>query len=124
MKKLISYILICSFIVQSTSQFWILASFIVHKEFITKNICLSRYETLQTCNGKCFLLQEFQEDEKKQTQQFPEMSKKEIQLFVNTILPILFISHVTPFCKKKLFKSEDSLLTGYSFSVFHPPQIV
>lgn len=125
MRKSILFILLLSFLYQSTSSIWIITSFYINQDYIAKNICINRFDTIPVCNGKCFLEKELSVDAEKE-QQIPNIKNKEIHpLFIQgvnykpvitdilTITLIEYPEYTTNFILSKLV-----------FSVFQPPEIV
>ncbi len=122
MKKIATYLLLISFVFQSASQLWIMASFYIQRDYIANNFCVNRFDTFSACKGRCYLAAELKENEKKQEQQFPDLKQKDIQLFA----PIDLFFNLTPvYCpySEKIARVDPRfLLSGFIFSVFHPPQ--
>jgi hypothetical protein len=122
MRKIVTYLLLISFVFQSASQLWIFASFYTQRDYIANSLGLNRLNPLSDCKGKCFLVTELKENEKKQAQQFPDLKQKEIQLFE----PIGLIFNSTPIYRplsEKISGVEPSfILSGFILSIFHPPR--
>jgi hypothetical protein len=80
LKKLLSILLFIAFLVQSTSQLWILVSFKINQANIASRLCVNRFEAIPVCKGSCFLENQLNQDQKQQ-QKFPDLKFKEISLF-------------------------------------------
>lgn len=123
MRKSILYILLLSFLYQSTSSIWIIASFYINQDYIAKNICINRFDLIPVCKGKCFLQKELSSDSEKQ--QFPKIKKQETQplfyqtaTYQNLLNPSLVSHPIYPRYNSKF------LISDLIFSVFHPPEFV
>ncbi|MBD3750629.1 MAG: hypothetical protein IE931_14165 [Sphingobacteriales bacterium] len=99
-----------------------MASFYAQRDYISKNLCINRFDAIPVCKGQCYLTKELKENEKKE-QNLPDIKQKEIQLFfVNNLC---FIFHKIVFEERlniKIYK-ENFLSPEYLFSIFHPPQL-
>lgn len=123
MKKAVAIFLLITFVLQSTSNLWIIASFYAQRDYISQNLCINRFDAIPICKGQCYLNKQLKENEKKE-QNFPNLKQKEIQLFVENDFSfefekIIFQDRlITPTHRDKYLSSE------FLFSVFHPPQLV
>lgn len=122
MKKIFTYILLFLFIFQSTSSFWIMASFYVNQKYIAENICINRFDLIPLCNGTCFLTKELKENDKKE-QKIPTIKEKELQLYCQQIH---FFSCDPGFIvllpKNNLGYRNFKVTSPLLYSVFHPPE--
>ena len=124
MRKSILFILLLSFIYQSTSSIWIITSFYINQDYIAKNICINRFDAIPVCNGKCFLEKKLSTDAEKE-QQIPNIKNKEVHpLFLQVV-------NYKPVTAYQTFTQVDYpeytsnfILSKLVFSVFHPPEIV
>lgn len=122
MKKLFPYLLLLCFVIQCTSQVWIITRFYVQREYIANNLCINRFDAVPVCKGQCYLNQELTEHEKKQEQQLPDIKQKEVQLFAENNINV-HIHPVYHLHSETLLSSEpDFTPSGFIFSVFHPPK--
>lgn len=125
MRKSILFILLLSFLYQSTSSFWIITSFYINQDYIAKNVCINRFDAIPICNGKCFLKEELSADAEK-AQQIPNIKNKEVQplfhenvnynpvpTYIQTIIKIDYPEYTHNFIRSKLV-----------FPVFQPPEFV
>lgn len=106
--------------IQTFSKLWVLTSFYLNREIISKTICINRFDAMPTCKGKCYLQTELQKSEQ-QEQQLPDFKQKDIQLycqdsFLNAFsIAALEIKNSNPLKKTNLYAYK------FSVSVFHPP---
>ena len=100
-----------------------MASFYVQRDYISKNLCINRFDAIPVCKGQCYLTKQLKENEKKE-QNLPNLKQKEIQLFFHN--DISFEIHKTIFEESQniSFYKNNFLSSEYLFSVFHPPQNV
>jgi len=121
MKRAFAIFFLILFVFQSTSTLWIMASFYVQRDYISKNLCVNRFDAIPVCKGQCYLNKQLKENEKKE-QNLPDLKQKEIQLFCHNDLS--FEIHKTIFEERQniSFYKDDFLSSGYLYSVFHPPQ--
>ena len=124
MKKLFTLILVIVFVMQSTVQVWIIASFYINRDYISTTLCINRFEEIPTCKGQCFLDNELKESEKKQKEELPNLKQKEVQLIftshslVSNTRLVYLLKPETPRNKK-----QNRVLSKFVFSIFHPPKI-
>lgn len=125
MKKSILFILLLSFLYQSTSSIWIITSFYINQDYIAKNICINRFDAIPVCNGKCFLEKELSADAEKE-QQIPNIKNKEVH-------PLFFqvINYKPVTAYNQAFTQIDYpeyipnfILSKLVFPVFRPPEFV
>jgi hypothetical protein len=121
MKRAIAILFLIVFVFQSTSTLWIMASFYAQREYISKNICVNRFDAIPACKGQCYLTKQLKENEKKE-QNFPDLKQKEIQLFFQDDLPFEFSKTIFEVRLNKLNYKDYFLSSEYLFSVFHPPK--
>ncbi|MCO6495626.1 MAG: hypothetical protein J5I91_08120 [Bacteroidetes bacterium] len=120
----LTYLLIISVVLQSTSQIWIIASFYIQREYIAKTLCENRLNKDSDCDGKCYLNHELKENEKQQEQQFPDLKVREIQLFSDNF-NFLSLFELQNDSDSQTLSIPDciGICTEIKFSVFHPPRI-
>jgi hypothetical protein len=88
--QFIKYILICSFLLQSSSKTGIYLSFLKNKDFISKNICVQKTIKKNKCNGKCHLKKQMKKDDTAQNEKSDSKKEKsEINFSSNSIISCL-----------------------------------
>lgn len=98
----------------------LLASFYIQRDYIAANFCVNRYEPVSTCDGKCFLMQQLQENEEKE-RSLPDLEQKEIQLFVQQQIVLQQGKSVQSGSARKLIFQESLISSTFFSAIFHPP---
>ncbi|MGN6800790.1 MAG: hypothetical protein ACTHJN_02725 [Ginsengibacter sp.] len=106
--------------IQTFSSLFIEADFYANQSYIAKNLCVNRNKPMMHCNGKCYLAKKLNDQDKNQT---PTGKNERIDVlpffvpdsfsFVNTITLI----------KQEYFIQDETTLSSYYSSVFHPPTV-
>jgi hypothetical protein len=123
MKRAFAIFFLIVFVFQSTSTVWILASFYAQRDYISKNLCINRFDAIPVCKGQCYLNKQLKENEKKE-QNLPDLKQKEIQLFCQNNLSFEFPKTILEERLNTLNFKDNFLSSDYLFSVFRPPQNV
>jgi hypothetical protein len=113
LKNAIVILFLSVFVFQSTSNLFILGSFIINRDYISENLCINRFDKMPTCKGQCYLGNKLKENEKKE-QKLPDFKTKEVQLFHQSFTTP---SVPLPYCL-------NAYSNNYLTSIFHPPQAV
>ncbi len=115
-------ILLLLLMTQAFSHWFVVMSFKLNQDFITKNICENRYWPKLNCKGNCVLMKKLKQQEKEE-QNAPAVLKTE--------LPSILVSSKSFFLK--IDEPASVVLRSYlplfnsgkpvdrTFSVFHPP---
>jgi len=121
LKKVLSILLIIAFLVQSTSQLWILVAFKINQEYIAANLCINRFEAIPVCKGSCFLEKQLSQDQKKQEKN-TDLKLKEINLFYQGNATEQ-LAHFVSFNSRNTYILLNGALISSDFlrSVFRPP---
>lgn len=122
MKRAFAIFFLIVFVFQSSSTLWIMASFYVQRDYISKNLCVNRFDAIPVCKGQCYLTKQLKENEKKE-QNLPDLKQKEIQLFYLNNLSFAFPKTIFEERLYNLHYRDNFLSSEYLFSIFHPPQI-
>lgn len=122
MKKIVLYFLLVSFAFQSTGNLWIISSFYINQDYITKNLCINRFDKIPLCNGKCVLTKQLKDNDKEE-QKFPNVKEKEIQLYFYCQESIEFSKKITvENSKTAIIKKDSNIKNTFLYSIFHPPK--
>jgi hypothetical protein len=111
------------FFIQSISKLWVVANYVLNKEYISKNLCVNKAKPKMHCNGKCHLKKQLEKEDKKENSGTTSSKEKfEIQ-FCSPTKPLLQpkqqLAKNTQYHSRYLFSfSELHLL-----SIFHPPTV-
>lgn len=125
MKKSVLFILLLSFLYQSTSSIWIITSFYLNQDYIAKNICINRFDAIPVCNGKCFLEKELSADAEKE-QKIPNIKIKEVSpLFIQHVNYKSVTTHIQTINQIDYPEYiSNFILSKLVFSIFQPPEFV
>jgi hypothetical protein len=122
MKRAFAIFFLIVFVFQSTSTVWILASFYAQRDYISKNLCINRFDAIPVCKGQCYLNKQLKENEKKE-QNLPDLKQKEIQLFCQNDFSFEFEKAIIQDRLNEPIHKENFLSSEFLFSFFHPPQL-
>jgi hypothetical protein len=120
LKRVITLFFVFVFLIQSTSSLWIVISFYIQRDYISKNICVNRFDAIPVCKGQCILSKELDKNEK-QERNAPELKQKEIQLFSQQNFILNFIDEGEINENKITSYSSSTFSSVYLSSVFRPP---
>lgn len=123
MKRTVSILFLFVILFQSTSKLWIMGAFYLNRDYISKNICINRFDAVPICKGQCYLKKELKENEK-QEQKFPDLKQKEIQLFCHQNLRFNVKYTLIQNKERSVNNNANFYSNNYHTSVFHPPQAV
>ena len=121
MKRTFAIFFLIVFVFQSTSTLWIMASFYAQRDYISKNLCINRFDAIPVCKGQCYIIKQLKENEKKE-QNLPDLKQKEIQPFFQNDLSFEFEKAIFEERLNTLNYKDNFTSSEYLFSVFHPPQ--
>ena len=99
-----------------------MASFYAQPDYISKNLCINRFDAIPVCKGQCYIIKQLKENEKKE-QNLPDLKQKEIQPFFQNDLSFEFEKAIFEERLNTLNYKDNFTSSEYLFSVFHPPQI-
>jgi hypothetical protein len=118
-KRLLSLLLLFSFLIMSMSKSLILVHYEINKKEITEKYCINKDKPEMHCCGKCLLKKKLaQQEEQQKYPAFPDV-KTDIQLYCTSISGIANINSSQTVIIVSANKSIRSLLNGGS--IFHPP---
>ena len=124
LRKIVSILLIFSFLVQATSQLFILGVFELNRNYIAANLCINRFESIPVCKGSCVLEKQLKENEQKQ-EKLPDLKTKEINLYCQvdslTIPSRALLLNLKP---TYLFLNISFISSEHLSSVFRPPSVI
>lgn len=120
MTRLVSLLLMSSFLLQSLSKVIILVDYELNKEYITEIFCHNKNKPQLECNGKCHLMKQMKEDDKKEKAPLNNVKEKfEVQLFCSIQEMLSLNSFVISQFNFHSFQLQKTI--SPSFSIFHPP---
>ncbi|NSL87616.1 hypothetical protein [Chitinophaga solisilvae] len=80
MKRLLSILLLCITLLQSTGNCWIVAAFYLNRNHIAETLCINRFDRIPVCRGACFLDSQLSQQERRE-EKAPDIKYKEMTLF-------------------------------------------
>ncbi len=124
MKKNILYILLIALLFQSFSNLWIISSFYINQDYISKNLCINRFDTIPVCNGRCFLNKQLKKNDA-ENQKIPNIKEKEIQLYFYHQNHTSYYFKTSVETKKSIvIKNQHHIKQAYLSAIFRPPKTV
>lgn len=99
--------------------------FEANKDFITKNLCINRFDPDSECKGKCILMQKLSSETEKEAESKAIYNPvASFSFFTELLVKIKFnnpeIFHFT----KKIPEINIVVLEGFAKRVFQPPEFV
>lgn len=123
MKKTAVYFLLILFVIQSTSNLWIISSFYINRDYIAKELCINRFDKIPVCKGICYLEKKISDNEKKE-QKIPNVKEKEIQLYFYQQESIEFSKKsIVENSKVASIQKDSNIKNTFLYSIFHPPKM-
>lgn len=122
--RVLSYLLLLTMVIHASSQFAIVADYLINSEFITNVFCVNKEKPEMKCNGKCHLAKQLKKDEEKKSSGMAKST--EIQLILQQTSPqvvtekTILLSTFT----KDHFGYQELISTHEMTGVFHPPTFV
>ena len=110
-------------ITQSVSKLWIVGSFYLNRDYIAKNVCVNRFDSMPLCKGSCFLNDKLEKAEQEE-QRLPDIKQKDIQLICQKSFLNEFTNPESFFIPKYSNNAEINYQSNFSVSIFHPPRMV
>ena len=126
MKSLLAILFFTTVLWQPFYQSGYIAYWEINKDKIAKTECINRFKPMMHCNGKCQLYNQLKKaaDEEAENNKLPlaVLKLKTLDTFIETQAEwnwnvIAIQSNVPVF-----YTSTESVLNGYSISLFKPPQ--
>jgi len=102
---------------------WIVFSFKINQDYITKNFCINRNKPEKKCNGKCFLAKKIKESKENRPLQAP-VSRPDEQKQVYNIQDAVHLSVFIATTTTARSRFAQLIFTTQScvIEVFHPPK--
>ncbi len=121
MTRFIAIIILTTFLLQTFSKLIIYVNYELNLEYIIKTYCINKNNPSKHCDGKCHLIKQMQEEEKKET--LPGTTRNEmpeLPLFSEKVTAYLFNN----FPGKEFIYPELKLLKTVQlvYAFFHPPK--
>lgn len=120
-KQLLAFILLMSFAAQTFNKVFIVVDYYVNTSAFAAN-CENKTKLFLKCNGKCQMMKELKEEEKKD-HQYPDRrgeNKNEIVLSDQSFFTILNHLSISGIQRNYLFTNEGKVVKMHR-GIFHPP---
>lgn len=123
LKKIFVIVLVLVLSAQCTWKLWTLLAFYFNRDYISKNVCVNRFDAIPVCKGSCYLKAELNKAEK-QEQKFPNLKQKDVVNFFFEEQHKTDLEQVPYFLSYSIQRSIHFHPNDHIYSVFHPPQLV
>lgn len=120
MKRIFTIAILLLFVVQSTSSVWILLSFYAKQDFISRVLCINRFEEMPECKGKCYLSKQLNQSDENQSK-LPTIKQPSEELFFHLPMLATYALQVYDQVKQPLNYHENLHPSSFFDDVFHPP---
>lgn len=122
LKKIVSILLIFTFLLQTGSQLWILTAFYINRQYLSENVCINRFDQIPVCKASCVLDVELKQNQAQQQNQ-PDLKIKEITVFQQPVVPEPLQSFAVDLPDSYLTTGNPEISKGFYLDIFHPPSI-
>ena len=122
MKKLLTISLLVFILLSSFGQSVILVHYLINQNYYATVLCENKAKPKMNCHGKCRMMKEMKEQEKKeQSPAAPIKEKQETVQYFQKITEFAFdiVTEIKKSNSFYLFPKTESV----SFSIFHPPTV-
>jgi hypothetical protein len=124
MKFVAAPILILLIMTQIFSNWFVVLSFKLNRDYIAKNLCENRYRPKLNCKGNCVLMKKLREEEKKE-QNTPANLKLEITSIILSSKSFFAITETPVFVLTTSSRSAENSgkPIDRTVDIFHPPAV-
>ena len=123
LKRSLAILFLSVIVFQCLSGLYVLGYFYYNKAYISKNVCINRFDAIPLCKGKCFLNKKLKAQEQND-QKLPNFKQNVIQLFCENSLFTAFLDQSSEAGKNYFIFEKQNYPNNFSNSIFHPPQAV
>ncbi|MBP2831876.1 hypothetical protein J8281_06715 [Aquimarina sp. U1-2] len=121
MQRFITILLLMTLHLQTAVNISVWVDFLVNNEYIKEILCVNKEKPKLSCNGKCYLMHQLQEQQSEQEQELPQLIHSKFEFAFFSFREIEINS-------KRILRSKKSfplILSHYShlkyWEIFHPP---
>ncbi|MEJ5056404.1 hypothetical protein [Sphingobacterium sp. MYb382] len=123
MKAFTVYILALCLLSQSFGAAWVLASFYKNRNYLAKNLCILRYEKVNTCKGECILVKQLRTLKETDTEKtslkineysFLSLPQENLHLALHWMAESDILLFPTP-------AKQQACCDGFTTTLFQPP---
>ncbi|AEV31525.1 hypothetical protein [Owenweeksia hongkongensis] len=124
LRGFIAFILCAVLAFPWVSKVAITADFVIHQDYIAKNLCENRDKPEMECGGKCVLMQKLKltENEQDEPQQLPQITQMECFSFVVNDFTFQPIESLQADSSENLPAPTNRVESMYTHDIFHPPR--
>lgn len=119
LKKIVLIVAIIGILLHNFSKFMIVACFEANRANIAKNLCVKRNETGNSCQGKCHLKKQLDNENKKSNDLSSFKISSEVQFVEKQHLVEFRLVQLSSF---GFVPFNQDIQIQHHFSFFHPPQ--
>ncbi len=119
LKRLLSILLLFGILLQSLGKFIIYANYELNKEAITMMFCENKSKPKMNCNGKCHMMKQMKEQEKKENTPVNTLKEKYENQISTASYSFRIITTYTIISHSSVYKLHESI--SHLNSIFHPP---
>ncbi|GAB5476083.1 MAG: hypothetical protein Mars2KO_41820 [Maribacter sp.] len=121
--RFVAILLLSCLHVQPAVNISVWIDFLANNDYIKEVLCINKERPKLRCQGKCYLVQQLQEQQSQQEQELPQLVHSKYEF-------VLFGSRESELKCNNIAYSQDNfaaLKSGYSllktWDIFHPPQV-
>ncbi|MEM6813016.1 MAG: hypothetical protein AAF600_01325 [Bacteroidota bacterium] len=122
MQKLISITLIITLHAQPVANGVVVLDFLLNQEYIKEFLCINKERPEVACNGKCYLMQQLKETQKKKEKDIPVLWSSRLE-FILMSFEEEQIEAQKIIRKETFFWNDISYPFLFEKDIFHPPII-
>ncbi|KAA2242553.1 hypothetical protein F0L74_08435 [Chitinophaga agrisoli] len=121
MKQVAAILLLIGVLGQTFSKALIIAEYELNKEYIAKNLCVNRSRPKMHCNGRCHMMKQLKQEEKKDQENPERRLENKLEIICAAFHPDhLALTQVITFIQYPVF--QENTCTDFVAAPFHPPQ--
>lgn len=122
LKALTAILLVSCITIESTGKGGMLISYLANKKYITENFCINKSNQKLHCNGKCYLVKQLKQEEKKeQSPAQPSSLLLEEEFIMNLPETLATFPIVDLVISRGLTSFNQKYISRFSSDIFHPP---
>lgn len=120
LKQLLAYWFISLYLLAMARPVVPLLEYIIYEDYIAEFLCINKDKVGMQCNGKCYLIQQLQQQKENKKQNLPRIAMEEYPIgFVN--IPFLEPRSCYITTKERTIAYQNEYSYLYSRRIFHPP---
>lgn len=121
-KEFTTLLLVTFITVESTGKGGILISYFANKQYIAENLCVNKNNKNLHCNGKCYLIKQLKEAEKKEQSPAQPVSKMYDEELIMDLPETTGSNRKSDaFVSVEVTFLNTKYISHFSSDIFHPP---